>query len=556
MPSQSVFGFRPGTVTYRVYEGVLLAVWLGGGALTAQTAVVDVDVKTVTKTIDRRLYGSNMEWSNNANQSWDTGSNSFRYSILDQTKLSKVTLLRFPGGTLADYYHWRDGIGPQSNRPTTPHYIDSGSSKHVVGTHEIMDFCQRTGAQPILQVNVATGTAEEAKNWVAYANSTVNYERAANGSTAPFAVKLWEIGNEPYMRNWSGTSNSSLMTASTYTTKFIDYATKMKQADPTIKVVAVGGSNFGRYQLVQEANWNKELLQRAGSQIDFLAVHNAYAPMVVNLGTENFQQVYEAMLAFPKQVERNLVSTNRDIERYAPAAASRIQIAITEWGPLFAVSPGNPYVGHAKTLGSGVYTASMMRVFLEAQRVSVANFFELTDPLFLGSMNHGGVPKPSLLAMEMYSKYFGDKMIKTVVTSPTISTAAAGLVEAETNLPYIEASSSLSADGKVIYVMLINKNLQISVPATIKIRNAACIATTGIARTLTAASPDANNGDDLLAIPGITWAKQATAPSNSMFNSGAPGTVAIQSKSINSSASMQYDLPPVSVTSLELRRCN
>jgi hypothetical protein len=68
---------------------------------------------------------------------------------------------------------------------------------------------------------------------------------------------------------------------------------------------------------------------------------------------------------------------------------------------------------------------------------------------------------------------------------------------------------------------------------------------------MTAPSIDANNGNDLPAIPGVVWAQQRTAPVNSMFNLGAPGTVAIKDSSFAVSSTIRYTAQPMSVSVLE-----
>ena len=42
----------------------------------------------------------------------------YRSDVLQALKNLKVPVLRWPGGCFADDYHWMDGIGPQSQRPT------------------------------------------------------------------------------------------------------------------------------------------------------------------------------------------------------------------------------------------------------------------------------------------------------------------------------------------------------------------------------------------------------------------------------------------------------
>jgi len=39
-----------------------------------------------------------------------------RNDVLTALKNIKIPNLRWPGGCFADTYHWRDGIGPQSQR--------------------------------------------------------------------------------------------------------------------------------------------------------------------------------------------------------------------------------------------------------------------------------------------------------------------------------------------------------------------------------------------------------------------------------------------------------
>jgi alpha-N-arabinofuranosidase len=67
--------------------------------------------------------------------------------------------------------------------------------------------------------------------------------------------------------------------------------------------MAVGGHNFGRYRLMHDDNWTRTVLERAGAAMDFLAVHNAYAPVLIR--NEPFEEVYRGMLSFPEQVRED-----------------------------------------------------------------------------------------------------------------------------------------------------------------------------------------------------------------------------------------------------------
>jgi len=533
----------------------LLLCVLGIGASDARirTATVDVDAGAILKPVERQLFGANVEWNNDGNLIWNAATGSNNGIIVSRARELGVSNLRFPGGTLADYYHWRDGIGPRMSRPVSPHGIDAGYSPQNFGLHEFMELCRATGAEALLQANVISGSATEAAQWVEYCNAPHHAERTANGSPEPFAVRLWEIGNEQYLQTWDGKGSPSLLTADEYVNRLVAFATAMKSVDPTIKIGAVGGKNFGRYAVVANDDWNRVLLERAAPHIDFISLHNGYGPVVLDPDAQTFWDVYSALLAFPKLVEENLRSENQQILDYAPAQAQKMQIAVTEWGPLFHVLPDHPYVDHAKTLGSGVFTASMLRTFLLADRVAIANIFQLSQPIFLGIMNHEGVVKPSYLALQMYSRYFGTTLVATDVVSATYDSPAVGLVSAVSRVPYIEAISSLSADHTRMYVILINKHFNAAINVNVQLHNFPA-GPSVVRRLMTGPGVDANNGSDLVDIPGVIWAAQRAAPVNPMFDKGAPGTVRIQEAILGMSGTLTYSAPPMSVTALEFSR--
>jgi alpha-L-arabinofuranosidase len=182
--------------------------------------------------------------------------------------------------------------------------------------------------------------------------------------------------------------------------------------------------------------------------------------------------------------------------------------------------------------------------------VRAANFFQLVHPLFSGSMSPQGVAKPSLLAIEMFARYFGSTLLKTQVTSPTKAVEAAGLADSEQAAPLVEAVSSISADRKRVYIMLINKSLYSPQQTEVRVRNLPRLSS-GTVRVLTGPAPDANNGNDLLEAPGLVWAPQAIAPVGSWFHAGKPGTVQIGEFRTSLANSMRFSLPPLSIVNLE-----
>ena len=68
------------------------------------------------------------------------------------TKELAPTLLRW-GGCFCSYYRWKEGVGPRNRRPPMVNLLGGGIDNNQVGTHEFVDFCRRTGADPLIVVN-------------------------------------------------------------------------------------------------------------------------------------------------------------------------------------------------------------------------------------------------------------------------------------------------------------------------------------------------------------------------------------------------------------------
>lgn len=517
------------------------------------TASITIDAGRTIKKISRGLYGTHAAWVWDSEGLWDGEKNQFQPKVLEMAENLRPGPVRFPGGIGADFYHWRDGIGPQKDRPIRPHGSDNEKSHNGFGTHELMEFCRRIGTEPILMPNILGGTAEEAAQWVDYCNSPNQAERARNGSPQPFHVRLWEIGNEPYVKAWSPAQKKGQMPASAYADKFLQYAAAMKKVDPTIQVMAVGGTNFGTYAFLEDKNWNETLLKKAGSAMDYLAVHNAYTPVLIRKA--GFYDVYRAMVTFPEHIKADFETLNRQIETYAPQSADHIKLAVTEWGPFFAPRKEEIYLDHSKTLGAAISVAATMQVFLNAQRVEYANFFKFIDLAFQGCLSHDGTPKPSYFALEMFTRHFGDDLIASSTESPTYDfPKAVGAVDPIRNVPYLTTVASRSTDQRKLYVLAVNRHFSNPMRTRIHLTGFRPGAKATV-WTLNAPSLDANNGVDLPKVRGITWPKPAKAPENSMFDEGHPGAVTTQRAEVDGvSASWEVVIPAHSVVSFELTR--
>ncbi len=515
------------------------------------TATVSVNANAVLRTIPSTLYGANVEWRWNGLGLWLPGKGPDPV-VASLTRNLGVTLIRYPGGYLSDFYNWRDGIGPPAQRPVVKHQPGRNEeSQPLFGTNEALEFAHDVGAHLLLTVNAGTGTASEAAGWVKY----VNGQRRR--------VQFWEVGNELYLNEPTPVSQAVTVPPATYASRFAQFASAMRAADPGITIAAIGGVNYGPYDFMGYPHWLRTVLQRDGNQIDLVSVHDAYAPLL-SPQDENadFRTVYTAMLAAPKLIAGNLAQVTDTIDRYAPPdKRGKIDIAVTEWGPAFNFNNHSRWVDHVKTLGSALFAASVLKTFIEAPRVEVANFQLLNDFAAFGvigsnntsfPLNPHWIPTPRYYAIQLFTRHFGTRLIRSTTDGPTFDSQAIGAVAAVKNAPYLDLVSSLSADGSHLYIIGINKHFDRDIDATISLQDFKPAAT-AMAWTLDGASMDANTGTGIVKAPGLGVPRQAVDPADPQFYNGNQITFDSTAVSISGNRFV-YRFPAHSATSLVLVR--
>ncbi|MBW8800878.1 MAG: cellulose-binding protein [Streptomyces sp.] len=217
-------------------------------------------------------------------------------------KAAGVRQLRYPGGSGADFFHWKPGSG---TAPAT-------DFDHFMAT------AKTVGAQPILTANYGSGTPQEAAEWVKYANVDKGY-----------GVKYWEIGNEVYGnghygdgKGWEQDDHAD-KSPTAYATNLVAYSKAMKAVDPTVKIGAVLTTPGGWPDTVKapgdSADWNHTVLSIAGNSIDFVIVH--WYP-----GGSTTAD----LLNTPGKIGSATATLRSLIATYAGSHAASVEIAVTE----------------------------------------------------------------------------------------------------------------------------------------------------------------------------------------------------------------------------------
>jgi alpha-L-arabinofuranosidase len=445
--------------------------------------------------------------------------NGFRRDVLAALRALPVPLLRWPGGCYADHYHWRDGIGPQAERP-----VRLGMScglqvedDNSLGTHEFLWLCAQLGAEAYLAGNVGSGSPQELCDWVEYCNAAVRTTlarmREANGAPKPFGVKLWGVGNE----NWGCGGHYE---ATTYGREYVRYATMLRHVDPTAELVVCG----------HDEAWNIEVLAAIGrhlDHVDHFSIHRYWTHGGPE--TDFDDDAYYALLAEAEETEAFVLRTAEILDD-ATGGKRPIGIALDEWGAWHPEArlwgPGEVQrrepvtYEQAGTLRDALAAAIALEGFhRQCKRLTLANLAQIVNVLQAPVMTDGAQMwcTPTYHALHLHAPHIGAEALPAEVT------AGGSLPDGS---PAVSATAS-HRNG-ALAVTIINRHRH----------TAASVHLTGIAQPaahgqiLTAATPDAGNS---AAVP------DAVAP--------APLTV-----DGNAQRGWQIELPPFSMATLVFSR--
>ena len=249
----------------------------------SESATIIIEGNKSLGQVNPLVWGTNLVTDSDSGEGvWVPKKNFANSEMVKVTTEVGIKFLRFPGGCITHNYSWKDGIGPVESRPRSES-IWGHKHHNKFGIAEFVKFCCQVKAEPIVTVSYFAEGPKEAAELVEYCNGSVTTVygalRKEHGHPGPFNIKYWEVGNEV----WHGTAipheNLSLyeVTPSAYAHRFKKFYNEMKEKDPSIVIGAVGFEmglkgfdSFGMY-------WNRNVLEIAGNDIDFLSIHS-YLP--------------------------------------------------------------------------------------------------------------------------------------------------------------------------------------------------------------------------------------------------------------------------------------
>ena len=446
-------------------EIVVLAVGCASGAsffdrLKAASqpyvATVSLDLEHPGPPVNPRLMGNNVQWVDEGDNLLEAGSTHFAPAMLDVISKLRPTVLRYPGGSNSDTYHWRAGMGDPASRGESEHFHTRKAQKVLFGTVEYLTLCRRLGAEPLITVNVASGPPEEAAEWVRAVN--LGHLTGPDGE-ALGPVRLWEIGNEPYLRE--DQRKELAVEPAVYAQRANAFIRAMKAVDPTIQVgIPLRSDRLGTIPATPFPGFNDRVLADVKEPYEFVALHDAYLPLLYDAKRiAGNGDVFKATMAATRVVERDLEVTRTLLRKYQPGRS--IPIAITEYNALFSIGTGHD--GDIASLTGALYVADLLRLLSQTDDILMANFWSLNGNWFFGAVSNRGEIRPSYAVLLAYREALRGRRLPLRVAAPTFGCAAVGIVPAERDLPLVTATATLDEDR--VRVVLINKDF--SRPATI-----------------------------------------------------------------------------------------
>ncbi len=417
-----------------------------------------------------------------------------RADVLEKIRALRPAFVRWPGGNVAQDYHWEWGIGPRDERPTWVNMSwDDDPEPADFGTLEYLRFCANVGTEPNIVVNlqgrgatvgeaaqrVASGgdirydsraaTPEEAANWVEYANGDASTRfgalRARDGHPEPFGVVYWEIGNEIWGDWVRGHSD-----AETYATNARRYIRAMKAVDPSIRIIAVGD---------EDPQWNRTVLREMGGEIDLLSIHH-YRPK------PDDPSGFGALMARPLVYEQLYGSVRAMIEEIVPGRD--IGVALNEWNTTF----GTP---RQHTMESALYGARLMNVFeRQGDLIRMSAVSDLVNGWpggVIQASRHGVFTTATYSVIEAYTGNRGDWSLRANVECEVFHDLEGA--DLGVSVPVLDVSATASDAGDKLYIKVVNSS-EHPVAAAVDVQGlAGQLRGEASVQTVTASGLDAHN---------------------------------------------------------------
>jgi alpha-N-arabinofuranosidase len=383
----------------------------------------------------------------------------FRRDVQEALREMRLSILRYPGGNFLSGYDWRDGVGPRETRPQRRDMAWQTVDTNQFGTNEFIAYCRTLDMEPMLGVNLGTGTIADAAALVEYCNAPAGTRyadlRAGHGYAEPHAVKYWCLGNE-----MDGPWQIGHLEADEYARKAREAAKVMRYQDSNLKLVLCGSSNT---LMPTYPEWDRIVLETCWEHVDYLALHY-YAT--------NYENDSSSYLALTAQFESH-VDTLAGLLRYTKAklrSKHNVKLSWDEWNVWYKDRSGRGGWQVAPHLSEEIYNledalvvAQWMSVFLRRCDVldiaCLAQIVNTISPLLTTSDQI--LRQATFYPFVLFSNHAAGQSLEPLTIAPQYDTKLFG------PMPLLDVSASYDQANDQGAVFLVNRSQQQAVATDI-----------------------------------------------------------------------------------------
>jgi len=426
---------------------------------------VYLDSRRVIAPLDRNLFGSFLEHLGRAIYEgvYDPGSklseaNGFRKDVISEIREMGVPIVRYPGGNFVSGYNWLDGVGPKESRPRVLDKAWNAINTNQFGTNEFMAWCKAVGTEPLMGLNLGTGTPEAAAALVEYCNLDQGTEwsdlRRKHGVAQPYKVKRWCLGNE-----MDGPWQIGHMTATEYGMKAQDAARQMRYVDPSLQLIACGSS--GPF-MPTYLEWDREVLEQCYDYVDGLSLHRYFTNAPADTGGDSSK-----FLAMNLSMEQQIAETLAvcDLVRGHKRSPKQLWLSFDEWNVWYRARNGDYANGHHQeaphlleevyNLEDALLVGGLLNSLLRnANRVKLACLAQLINVIAPISTNATGLLQQTIYYPYNWAlQYARGSVLMALVESPTYEVVRMGQV------PYVDVAATINPQDGKVGIFVLNRDL-------------------------------------------------------------------------------------------------
>jgi alpha-L-arabinofuranosidase len=490
----------------------LLAVACARTAIGQEDASIRIRADQPKGKVARELFGSEIKCAHGADglmTGLRSTSNEFRAPVMDLLRPLNPGFMRYK--FMRGSWDWEDGIGPMAVRKEDP------ARQKVMGLDEIMAFqAVVIGDASKCHLVVSPSNPQQAAALAAYLNvpsvdpeknghdrvlgtstengrdyKTVGYWatlRAQHGHPEPYGAPSFELGNECYVRGGGFKGD-----ARDYCGKTREVVRAVRAVDPRIRC----GLNLD-CSPIKNRDWRQRVIEEGGDYADFLICHvyypfayvrnRKYQASVTNLDRPEVEELYYKMImAGAHQASSDLLGFRDQVKKHSSRAAA-LRLCLTENG--FHLEEYDARAQNSVLVG--VYDADLLGMMVENARelaLDNANLFFLQGDDPWAFLQHSFARRdasqitvrPPYWSLYLWTHYFGSTLLESEVRCGSFDIPfpqgekwpKEGIfwsrIAAQDRIPLLSAHSSLSSDGRTLYVIVVNRDLYRDLSTSIRI---------------------------------------------------------------------------------------